>query len=239
MKKKNTIIWIVIIILLLELIIIPYTISGQEICVNKYYSKDNNENPWSGRDEGSHFPYGCEWWWLYVVMVLDDGTHWDMCIQFAYQANWTGKNWSETDGLCYVRIQSWNRTSDEFFDCYHLKNNLNTLKQTQNIVDLKFFNSTMIGLFPKYNAFLDDDINNIQLAVDFHAVNNPHWVGQDSVGGVIPFKTTSMRYGIIPRGKINGILTIDDTSYNVTGIGYYEHFFADSHLYDSDRKSVV
>ena len=51
--------------------------------------------------EGDHFPCGVEYWWLYTMLTLEDGRQWDMCAQFFYVMNWTGTNWSETEGVSY------------------------------------------------------------------------------------------------------------------------------------------
>ena len=37
---------------------------------------------WSPEDEGDHFPCGCEWWTLHVALELEDGTHWDVLLEF-------------------------------------------------------------------------------------------------------------------------------------------------------------
>ena len=66
-------------------------------------------------DEGDHFPTGVEWWWLYTTFTLENGDEWDMCIQYLYQMEWDDSEWSDSDGLSYVRIQSWDRQTGKHY----------------------------------------------------------------------------------------------------------------------------
>ena len=127
---------------------------------NLKYNTNNILNP---DIEGDHFPCGVEYWWLYTILNLEDGRQWDMCAQFFYVMNWTGSNWSETDGISYIRIQSWDRETGEYFDCFYESKHPGVFQHKKNMVDLKYYNSTMKGLYPNYTAHFDDDINNIIL----------------------------------------------------------------------------
>ena len=68
--------------------------------------------------EGDHFPCGVEYWWLYTMLTFEDGRQWDMCAQFFYVMNWTDNDWSETEGVSYLRIQSWNRETGNYYDYF-------------------------------------------------------------------------------------------------------------------------
>jgi predicted secreted hydrolase len=202
-------------------------------------SNPKSDNPWTPADEGDHFPTGSEYWWLYTMLTLDDGRHWDMCAQFFYTMNWTGKQWSETKGKSYIRIQSWDRETGEHFDCLHVTEHPEAFQHRKNMVDLKFYNSTMKGLYPDYTAHFDDDIDNIQLNVNFHATTLPHWCAQDALNGWIPCGTGIMRYGCIPLGEIKGNLSINGTTFNVTGVGYHEHQYADYNSFTSFKFTTL
>ena len=195
------------------------------------FSFDGNEKPMRGCDEGDHFPCGVEWWWLYLILTLEDGRVWDMCIQFLYQMNLSDNEWSETDGFSYVRIQSWDRETGNYYDCLHVAEHPGPFTHSKDMVDLKYYGSTMMGLYPFYEAYLDDDINDISLSINFTAQSVPHFFGTEPVDGVIPWGTGSFQYWSMPQGDAEGRIFIDDESYAVTGIGYTEHMFADTHLF--------
>ena len=57
------------------------------------FLKEKRDIIWTSEDEGDHFPCGCEYWWLYTMLTLDDGRQLDFCAQFFYKMNWTGNQW--------------------------------------------------------------------------------------------------------------------------------------------------
>jgi predicted secreted hydrolase len=177
--------------------------------------------------EGDHFPCGVEYWWLYTMLTFEDGRQWDMCAQFFYVMNWTGTNWSETEGISYLRIQSWNRETGKYYDCFHESKHPDTFQHKKNIIDLKYYNSTMKGLYPNYSAHFNDDINNITLTVDVNAVSPPYQHFNKVVNGTIPLGTGVFNYWSIPMVELSGNLTVNGTKFNVTGVGYHEHLFGD------------
>ncbi|MFE3845532.1 hypothetical protein ACFL1L_01555 [Thermoplasmatota archaeon] len=177
--------------------------------------------------EGDHFPCGVEYWWLYTMLTLEDGSQWDMCAQFFYVMNWTGSNWSETEGVSYLRIQSWNRETGKYYDYFQESNHPGALQHKKDIIDLKYHNSTLNGLYPDYSAHFEDDINNIILNVDAHAVSPPYQHLNSIVNGTIPLGTGIFSYWSIPRLELTGNISINGSIYNVTGIGYHEHLFGD------------
>jgi predicted secreted hydrolase len=177
--------------------------------------------------EGDHFPCGVEYWWLYSMLTLEDGRQWDMCAQFFYVMNWTGTNWSDTEGVSYLRIQSWNRETGKYYDYFQESKHPGELKHKKNIIDLKFYNSTFNGLYPEYNAYFEDDINNICLTVNAHAVSPPYQHLSSIVNGTIPLGAGVFNYWSIPRLELEGNISINGSIYNVTGVGYHEHLFGD------------
>lgn len=242
--KKNIILSFVILTLILGLGLTP--IVNERIIVKsrensilnlpsigQFTGDLNNDNPWNPEDEGDHFPTGWEYWWNYMMLTLDDGSHWDIAVMFLYQMNWTGRQWSDTDGFAFIRIQSWNRETGKYYDCIHVEYHPGVLQHKKNIVDLKFYNSTMKGLYPNYSVHAEDDINNIELTVDLNALALPHWIAQDALNGELPVGTGSFHYGGIPFVGITGNLSINGTKSNVTGVGYYERAFGNAHLTDS------
>jgi len=188
-------------------------------------SKTINDFP--PKTEGDHFPCGVEYWWLYTMLTLEDGSQWDMCAQFFYVMNWTGTNWSTSDGVSYIRIQSWNRETGKYYDYFKERKHPGEFSHKKNIVDLKYFNSTLYGLYPNYSAYFEDDINNIILSVDAHAVSPPYQHLSSIVNGTIPLGTGIFQYWSIPRLELTGSISINGTLFNVSGVGYHEHLFGD------------
>jgi predicted secreted hydrolase len=177
--------------------------------------------------EGDHYPCGVEYWWLYTMLVLEDGQQWDMCAQFFYVTNWTGTNWSETQGVSYLRIQSWNRKTGIYYDCFHESRHPGELHHKKNMLNLRYKNSTMSGLYPDYHAYFVDDLHDIILNVSVKAVSSPYQHLHSIVNGTIPLGAGVFNYWSIPLVHISGTLSINGTVCNVTGVGYHEHLFGD------------
>ena len=184
-------------------------------------------------DEGDHFPTGVEWWWLYTTFTLDNGDEWDACIIFLYQMDWAGDQWSATSGKSYLRIQTWDRQTGEHYDYLHIGDHPGELSHKKNEVDLQYFDSTMSGVYPEYAAYAHDPDNDIILDIEFTAINPPHFYGTEPTDGKIPWGTGYAQYWTMPLGEMQGTITIRGEAFEVTGIGYQEHMFADAHLFDS------
>ena len=93
--RKNIILPFVIIILILGCGLNPIfneriIVKSQENSVtdslifniDRILHDKNNDNPWTPEDEGDHFPTGWEYWWNYMMLTLDDGSHWDIAVMF-------------------------------------------------------------------------------------------------------------------------------------------------------------
>jgi hypothetical protein len=184
-------------------------------------------------DEGDHFPMGIEWWWLYTTLTLEDGRQWDMCIMFFYQMNWSTDHWSDSNGFSYIRIESWDRHTGGYYDYLRSDPHPGPFHHEKNCVNLSYYNSTLQGLFPYYTALFKDETNNITMSIFFNASAPAHFIGQEAVNGSIPFASGYFRYWLTPLGMISGRLTEHNQTVNVTGIGYMEHMYADTHLYDT------
>jgi len=177
--------------------------------------------------EGDHFPCGVEYWWLYTMLTLEDGRQWDMCAQFFYIMNWTGSCWSETEGVSYLRIQSWNRETGNYFDSFHESSHPGGFHHKKNMIDLSYKNSTLQGAYPEYTAHFEDDSHDIILNVSAHAESPPYRHLNSVSNGTIPLGTGLFTYWSIPRLELFGTIQINGTLYNVTGVGYHEHLFGD------------
>ena len=138
-------------------------------------SKKEHEsyNTWDPEDEGDHFPCGGEWWYVYTTLKNDTGIHWDISIAFVYFMNWTGEDWSKTDGFSYIRTQYWDRIKGECYDSIQTDRHPGKFSHKKNIVDLKYFNSSIIGLYPNYDIKIEDQFNHIEANIRFNAISSP------------------------------------------------------------------
>ncbi|GAI20055.1 unnamed protein product, partial [marine sediment metagenome] len=83
--------------------------------INKsQYIIENEDELWTPGDEGDHFPCGCEWWWIYATLTLDNGEHWDVALMFNYWMVRTREGYEP--GLSFYRVQCWNRESGNCYD---------------------------------------------------------------------------------------------------------------------------
>jgi predicted secreted hydrolase len=198
---------------------------------DQFSSYDNlkfTKNPWTPEDEGDHFPCALEWWWIYATLTLDNGEHWDVALMFSYWMNRTRKGYDP--GISYYRVQSWNRESGECYDYVHLDMEYPNpyFHHKKNVVDLKYHNCTMKGLYPNYLINAEDKDNNISFNIKYHSESIPIWVANESTKGTLPYGISGIiRYGLILRNNITGNISINGSTYNVAGFGYYEHQFGD------------
>jgi predicted secreted hydrolase len=183
-------------------------------------------------EEGDHFPCGVEWWWLYTTLTLEDGSQWDTCIMFYYEMNWSTDHWSSTDGFSYIRIESWDRLTGKYYDFLQSDPHPGPFHHGKGMVNLSYDNSTFQGLYPDYAVYCNDDVNGISLSLGFNARAPPHYIGQEAVNGTLPCGTGTFHYWLMPVGMVVGTLTFQGRTQNVTGIGYMEHQFADTHFFD-------
>jgi hypothetical protein len=95
------------------------------------------------------------------------------------------------------------------------------------MIDLKYYNSTLSGLYPDYTAYFEDDINNIILSVEGYASSLPYCHLNSVTNGTVPLGTGIFTYWSIPYIELTGNIIINGTIYNVTGIGYHEHLYGD------------
>ena len=242
--KKNLMLSIVVVLLILGMGITPVA-NGQTITkdqeksimdsssinIDWFLGDQNDDNHWTPEDEGDHFPCGCEWWWIYATLTLDNGKHWDVALMFNY---WMGRTRDGYEpGLSFYRVQCWNRESGDCYDLlYEDREYPNPyFHHSKNEVNLKYYNCSMKGLYPNYVIYAEDYKNDISFNLKYHAESIPSWVADESTDGLVPYGLSGViRYGCIPRSRVTGNISIKGTDYNVTGVGYYEHQFGDMNV---------
>ena len=224
---------LVILLIIIMILSINYLSATAKITTNE---SDNEENPWTPEDEGAHFPCGCEWWMFYVTLELENGEHWDASATFQYSTKKT-ENETELDE-CILLHYYFNRENGKCYDfsTYTIREKPLTFKK--NVVDVKYYNNTMYGLYPKYTIHLEDDDKRFILDIELDASSSlPHWAIDEVTGGYFPFGTGVARYGFILNLDANGIFTIDGKKHSATGTGYFEHVWG-NFSYELDLKSL-
>jgi len=177
-------------------------------------------------DEGDHFPIGYEIWFYHAALTFEDGQKWDACTTFVYFMNKTKDGYDM--GVSFLRNRIWNRQTSECFDYLKIDSFPGKFNTTKNEINLTYYNSSGIGLFPNYHFYIDDDVHNIKTDLNFHATFLPCWLAQESLNCTIPWGVSgSGKAYFIPTLEVQGNITINGTSYNATGVAYFEHDFAD------------
>jgi|GEM_PF-547729 len=218
--RKITVLAIIVMFLLTNFIILPTESKVVIEEVPKLVSSD--VNPWKPEDEGSHFPCGCEWWMFYVALELEDGTHWDASATFQYEALQTENGPEISDSILLMYYFDRESKKCHEFSSQTYKEKPFTFKK--NEVDLKYYNSTIKGLYPTYKIHLEDSDKYIVLDIKLDATSLPHWAAQEAgTNGYFPWGLGVAKYGYIPRLNVSGNISIYGINNSVTGVGYFEH----------------
>ena len=197
--------------------------------------KDKQKNPWTPEDEGDHFPCGWELWCMHSSLVLENGEHWDAAANFVYFVNKTRQGY--TTGTAYCRVRHWNRETGKFYDDFQQDLYPGNFKTEKNIVNVTYNKNYIRGLYPNYVYHCEDETNNITTNLILYANCSPCWLYQESTGGVIPWGINGVgKAYFLPIIEVTGNITINEITYNVSGIAYHEHdigFFDFSKPYQS------
>jgi len=222
--RKKVLFAIIAVVLLIGIIIPP--VKSKMVVTDGSNLVSNDINIWTPEDEGSHFPCGCEWWMFYVSLELEDGTRWDASATFQCHARQTedGPKMGTSILLMYY-FDGENKKCHEFSSQTY-KEKPFTCKN--NMVDLKYYNSTIKGLYPTYKIHLEDPDKCIILDVQLNATSLPHWAAQEGGGdGYFPWGLGVAKYGYIPRLDVSGNINIYGVNTSVNGVGYFEHAWGD------------
>ena len=221
MSNKITIVSIVVVFLLLGLSIITEGCSIPSI-----NGKSSNEPPITPEDEGDHYPMAYEIWFYHAALTFENGQRWDALATFVYFMNKTKDGYVE--GSSFIRNRLWNIETCECYDYLHFDLFPGEFKIRKNEVNLTYYNSSGQGLFPNYKFYVDDDVHNIKTDFKFHATSYPCWLAEESMNRKVPtgFNGYLSAY-FIPVLEVEGNVTINGTTYNATGVAYFEHDFCD------------
>ena len=236
--KKNLMLSIAVVLLFLGLGITPIA-NGQFIAknrensimdpsfinINRFPGDQNNDNPWTPEDEGDHFPCGFEMWFYHASLILENGHRWDAAGSFFYLMNRTRGEY--TEGLSLYRARHWDRQTGRYYDDLQYDKFPGPFHTGKNMVNLTYYNSSAQGVYPNYRFHCEDDKNNIVTDLRLHAISSPHFMFQESTGGVLPllFGGTGKAY-FIPVLEAEGSILANGTTHNFTGVAYFEHDIA-------------
>lgn len=220
-KIKNKTKIITIIILLMLLFVNYISLSFQPTVAHD----STDQTIFTPEDEGDHFPCACEWWTFHVSLVLENGIHWDVLLQFQYETNQTNR--SDLNKFILF-LYCFNRDNGKMLDFTVVQTKKNVWEQIpfyfkKNMIDLKYYNCTMRGLYPNYTVYIENIDKSFTLSLSINATSLPHWVAQEASNGYFPWGLGWARYGFIPRLNASGFITIEGMVSVVSGSGYFEH----------------
>lgn len=90
------------------------------------------------------------------------------------------------------------------------------------------------GLYPKWNLHFDnagEGNKEIVADLEYKATKQPIWIFKNTGHNM---STSMLGYYFIMNCDVKGTITIDNTKYNVRGVGYHDHFW--SPLYKKNNK---
>ena len=179
-------------------------------------------NPWTPEDEKEHFPCPLEWWCIISFFkTLEDEKRWSVKGSFS--------EWAEgekEDGSVYD-ITLFDLDDDKYYT-YGSKKEKEKLQTVKDkFLHVKYDDSWLKGSYPDHEVFFHDKKNNIKINLKYHAESLPRWVAQDTTGGWLPMGLGYYRYGFVPKNKVTGTIEINGKTYNLEGVGYFEHVWGD------------
>lgn len=175
------------------------------------------KNPWTPEDEGDHYPTMKEWWCIETLFkTLKDNHKWNLKASVAYEL--------ETPS-CFFIYHLFDMTSKKVVAKKAINDDIDKFTHKKNLVDLKYGNYTVKGLFPDYEIHIEDDEQKFLSDMKFKAKIFPHWSAQDSTNGYLPIGLDYYRYGWLLNCDLSGTFKIKDEIQNIKGTGYIEHAY--------------
>lgn len=176
-------------------------------------------NPWTKKDEGSHYPVTREWWTFETIFTTpEDKRKWNLMLIMAYNLEVPN---------CFFQYTLFDITNNRCVLRQDIDDDIAELSHKKNKLDIQYKKNKATGLFPDYSVHLEDQKQNFKADLDFHAVSYPHWIAQDITNGELPIGPNFYRYGYIPNTTLSGIIQLNDQALATTGKGYVEHVWGD------------
>lgn len=173
------------------------------------------KNPWTAQDEGNHYPSRKEWWAVETLFkTLDDKKKWSFKGSMAYE--------QETPS-CFIVNLLFDIDSNKCVVKKTVNDDINKFTHKKNIVDLKYEDFTIKGIYPNYHLHLDLKESDFIADMYIKAKILPHWSAQDSTNGYLPFGLEYYRYGWLLNSDVTGFIQLNDKKHELEGKGYIEH----------------
>ena len=174
-----------------------------------------SKNPWTPQDEGDHYPSRKEWWDVETLFkTLDDKKKWSFKGSMAYE--------QETPS-CFIINLLFDVDSNRCVFHKAVNDDINKFVHKKNIVDLKYEDFTIKGIYPHYHLHLDKKDSDCVIDMALEAKILPHWSAQDSTYGYLPFGLDHYRYGWLLNFDTTGYIKLNDKIHEIKGKGYMEH----------------
>lgn len=177
--------------------------------------KNLTKNPWTAQDEGDHYPSRKEWWAVETLFeTLDDKKKWSFKGSMAYEKDTPS---------CFIINLLFDINSNKCIIHRTINDDINKFKHKKNIVDLKYEDFTIKGIYPNYHLHLDKKDSDFTVDMDIKAKILPHWSAQDSTNGYLPFGLDHYRYGWLLNSDVTGFIQFNNKIHKIKGKGYIEH----------------
>jgi hypothetical protein len=189
--------------------------------------KNSKYNPWTDEDEREHYPPCLMEWWAAEAFFtsIEDKKKWSLKVAFT---EWY-ENPQKIGSISNITL--FNQDDDKHY-VYCKRDDSKRLKSEIDTFYVQFEDSFMKGSFPVYNMRFINPKYDIEVNLKLEAESYPHWIAQEITNGWLPMGFGLYRYGFIPRTKLTGKLRVKDKTYNIEGIGYFEHVWGD---FDYDK----
>jgi len=186
--------------------------------------KNTSDSLWTSKYEREQYPCLLEWWCTQAFFKTHiNGKKWSFKISFT---QWNEKK--KSGSILHASLLD--KEKNKQYN-YYSRDDENKLKSKENIFHMKYKNSFISGSYPNYESYFIDEKNDVKLYIKYEAESRPYQIFQNLTEGVMPMGLGYYKYGYIPKCRITGQLTMNNKSYKVSGIGYFEHVWGDF-LYD-------
>jgi len=227
--KNNNLIVLAVIILFFTINLAEIVSNGQAID-NELDIKKFNNNPkklsllspryiLGEKDEGLHQNniFKMQEWWYYNVYFNDNESelkNWSIVISFSVYSNG-----------CGLKLGIYNDENKSYN--YKKTLNRNSFKYNAPGVNCSFNNSSyVIGRYPKWKIYAEFNASNnniISINLTFEANSLPMWILKNTGHNR---SNSYFGYYCIMNCNAYGDIFLNNTTYNVSGIGYHDHTWA-------------
>lgn len=180
-------------------------------------SKKNN--PWTSRDEGSHYPIMREWWTFETIFkTLEDQKKWNLLVIMSYNLEAPS---------CFYQIVLFDLESKKCVLRRDIDDKLENFEHKKNKLDLKYQKNTAKGVYPNYLLHFEEEKQDFKIDMEFLSKSPPRWISQNITQGEIPIGLNFYKYGYIPNNKLTGKMQYKNKIHSIVGKGYLEHVWGE------------